>query len=102
MDALRHVLRAVLVLFCVAAGAGCGTMLARVGGAQASYPVDSYKSVNGDLLLMGLRSGESGTGNPEAVLCWMMVVCPLVAAASLPLDAVVDTVLWPVDTLASP
>lgn len=34
---------------------------------------------------------------PHAVICYIMIVCPLITVVSLPVDAAVDTVLLPVD-----
>lgn len=34
---------------------------------------------------------------PSAVICYMMIVCPLISVVSLPVDAALDTVLLPVD-----
>ncbi|UUY09721.1 YceK/YidQ family lipoprotein [Pseudomonas sp. J452] len=62
--------------------------------------MDTYKSTNSDLLYLGVRSGVSGSGNPEALICWMMIVCPIVVVASLPADVLIDTVLLPVDVFA--
>ncbi|MBB1518302.1 YceK/YidQ family lipoprotein [Aquipseudomonas guryensis] len=97
---LKPIFRVALALLLLVAATGCGTLVARVGGAQASHPVDTYKSTNSDLLSLGIRSGASGSGNPEALLCWMMIVCPLVVVASLPIDVLIDTALLPVDALA--
>jgi len=34
---------------------------------------------------------------PAAIVCYMMIVCPVITLVSLPVDAAVDTVLLPVD-----
>ena len=31
------------------------------------------------------------------IICYIMIVCPLITVVSLPVDAAVDTVLLPVD-----
>ncbi|MCU0118306.1 YceK/YidQ family lipoprotein [Pseudomonas sp. B2M1-30] len=72
--------------------AGCGTMIGRVS--QGMSDVDYYKSVDGGLQLLGVTGKES---KPAAIMCYFMIICPLVTVVSLPVDAAVDTVLLPVD-----
>ncbi|QJI45604.1 YceK/YidQ family lipoprotein [Pseudomonas sp. ADAK2] len=62
------------------------------GASEENY----YKGVDGDLHLLGARGGGS-SGMPEAVICYFMIVCPLITVVSLPVDAALDTVLLPVD-----
>lgn len=71
--------------------AGCGTMIGRLNGDSAE---PYYKGVDGNLHLLGVRGGD---GMPHAVICYFMIVCPLITVVSLPVDAAVDTVLLPVD-----
>ena len=53
-----------------------------------------YKGVDGNLHWLGVRGGD---GMSSAVICHMMIVCPLITVVSLPVDAALDTVLLPVD-----
>lgn len=75
---------------------GCGTLLGRAG--EASHG-DYYKGVEADLVLLGATSG-SGEAEGATVMCYLMVVCPLVTLVSVPVDAALDTLLLPVDVLA--
>ena len=95
---MRHVLRCMLVMMTLVLLAGCGTLLGR-DGKGAAAPVDTYKSVNTDLYLLGTRPGPSGSGNAGTVVCWFSIVCPLLVVVSLPVDAVIDTLLLPADLL---
>ena len=58
-------------------------------------PSHYYKGVDGNLHLLCAWRGSDGM--PAAVICYMMIVCPLITVVSLPVDAAVDTVLLPVD-----
>ncbi|VVP71098.1 hypothetical protein PS906_02031 [Pseudomonas fluorescens] len=71
--------------------AGCGAMIGRLNGASEE---PYYKGVDGNLHLLGVRGGD---GMAEAVICYVMIVCPLITVVSLPVDAALDTVLLPVD-----
>lgn len=64
--------------------AGCGTFLGAGEASQGDY----YRGVEADMLLLGASSG-SGSGEAEGatVMCYLMVVCPLVTLVSLPVDA---------------
>ncbi|ALN21165.1 YceK/YidQ family lipoprotein [Ectopseudomonas mendocina] len=96
---MKHLLQ-YLLLAAISFSAGCGTMAGR-GGAAEPMPVETYKSVNGDLHLLGLRPGPSGSGNAGAVICLISIVCPLMVVVSLPVDAVIDTLLLPADLMAA-
>lgn len=89
---------------CVDSVARCRRRLRHLTGREGengALPVETYKSVNGDLYLLGMRPGPSGSGNPETVVCWFSVVCPVLAVVSLPLDALIDTLLLPADLRAA-
>lgn len=88
---LKGILRVGSVVSLVLMLAGCGTMIGRMGDATT---VDYYKGVDGNLQLLGVRGGD---GMPAAVVCYFMIVCPLITVVSLPVDAALDTVLLPVD-----
>lgn len=96
---MKHLLQ-YLVVAAFSLSAGCGTMVGR-GGAAEPTPVETYKGVNGDLHLLGLRPGPSGSGNAGAVICLISIVCPFIVVVSLPVDAVIDTLLLPADLLAA-
>ncbi|ATH84075.1 MULTISPECIES: YceK/YidQ family lipoprotein [Pseudomonadaceae] len=96
---MKHLLQCLLVA-ALSLSAGCGTMAGR-GGTAEPMPVETYKSVNGDLHLLGLRPGPSGSGNAGPVMCLISIVCPLLVVVSLPVDAVIDTLLLPADLLAA-
>ncbi|WP_417312268.1 YceK/YidQ family lipoprotein [Ectopseudomonas khazarica] len=96
---MKHLLRCVWISLLAVAG-GCGTLTGREGE-NGALPVETYKSVNGDLYLLGMRPGPSGSGNPGTVVCWFSVVCPVLAVVSLPLDALIDTLLLPADLRAA-
>jgi uncharacterized protein YceK len=90
--ALKWILRAGLLAALVPELVGCGTMIGRVSNGMSD--VDYYKGVDGNLQLLGVRGKES---KPAAIICYFMIVCPLITVVSLPVDAVLDTVLLPVD-----
>lgn len=96
---MKHLLRCVWIALLAVVG-GCGTLTGREGE-NGALPVETYKSVNGDLYLLGMRPGPSGSGNPGTVVCWFSVVCPVLAVVSLPLDALIDTLLLPADLRAA-
>ncbi|MGE8497119.1 MAG: YceK/YidQ family lipoprotein [Pseudomonas sp.] len=79
--------------------AGCGTVVGRMHEGEPA--VDTYKGVNSDLHLIGLRPGPSGSGNAASIMCLISLVCPVLVVVSLPVDAVVDTLLLPADILSS-
>lgn len=76
----------------------CGTVLGRDKG-NDSAP-DFYKGTAADLRLLGVNS--SGEAHGATVFCWISVVCPLLTLVSLPIDAVLDTLLLPIDALNRP
>jgi uncharacterized protein YceK len=88
---LKGILRIGSVVSLALLLAGCGTMMGRLNGDSAE---PYYKGVDGNLHLLGVRGGD---GMPSAVICYMMIVCPLITVVSLPVDAALDTVLLPVD-----
>ena len=90
---LKRILRVGSVVSLALVLAGCGTLMGRLNGASEE---NYYKGVDGDLHLLGARGGGS-SGMPEAVICYFMIVCPLITVVSLPVDAALDTVLLPVD-----
>lgn len=96
---MKHMLRCMLMVTLVLA-AGCGTMVGR-GGKDGATQVDTYKGINSDLYLLGARPGPSGSGNGGTIACWFSIVCPVLVVVSLPLDAVIDTLLLPADLLAT-
>ena len=79
---MKHLLRCVWIALLAVAG-GCGTLTGREGE-NGALPVETYKS-----------------GNPGTVVCWFSVVCPVLAVVSLPLDALIDTLLLPADLRAA-
>ncbi|CAI8917697.1 YceK/YidQ family lipoprotein [Pseudomonas sp. IT-347P] len=93
---MKGILRAVCVAGLVLSLAGCGTFVGRLndGLSDAQY----YRGVDGNLHLLGVRGGGSD-GMPAAIVCYMMIVCPVITVVSLPVDAALDTVLLPVDYL---
>lgn len=93
MKALKGILGVGLAVSLVLMLTGCGTMIGRLNGASEE---NYYKGVDGGLHLLGVRGGGS-SGMPEAVICYFMIVCPLITVVSLPVDAALDTVLLPVD-----
>lgn len=90
---LKGILRVGAVLSIALVLAGCGTMIGRMNGASQEH---YYKGVDGSLHLLGARGGGS-SGMPAAVICYFMIVCPVITLVSLPVDAALDTVLLPVD-----
>jgi uncharacterized protein YceK len=76
----------------------CGTVLGR--DKNTSDSPDFYKGAAADLRLLGVNS--SGEAHGATVFCWISVVCPLLTLVSLPIDAVLDTLLLPIDALNRP
>jgi uncharacterized protein YceK len=74
----------------------CGTFIGRseTGAVEGDY----YNGTKGNFLLLGL-SNSSSEAHGATVVCWMMVVCPVITLASLPIDISIDTVLIPYDAL---
>lgn len=74
----------------------CGTFIGR----SEPRPVDGdyYNSTKGGLLLLGLNNSNS-EAHGATVMCWIMVVCPLITVASLPIDISIDTLLLPFDAI---
>jgi uncharacterized protein YceK len=91
---LKGILRIGCVIGLALLLVGCGTFIGRLndGLSDAEY----YRGVDGGLHLLGVRGGGSD-GMPAAIICYMMIVCPVITLVSLPVDAAVDTVLLPVD-----
>ncbi|TKJ82809.1 YceK/YidQ family lipoprotein [Pseudomonas koreensis] len=89
---MKGILRAVCVIGLVLQLSGCGTFIGRLndGLSDAQY----YRGVDGSLHLLGVRGSD---GMPAAIVCYMMIVCPVITVVSLPVDAALDTVLLPVD-----
>lgn len=75
--------------------ASCGTLLSR--NSEGSLTEHAYyKGVQDDLMLLGMATDRQ-EGAAAAIFCYYMLVCPLLALVSLPVDAVADTLLLPVD-----
>lgn len=75
--------------------AGCGTLLSR----NSEEPLSEnayYKGAQADLMLLGANT-DNQIGAAAAMYCYFMIVCPLLTLVSLPADAVLDTLLLPVD-----
>lgn len=91
---MKGILRMGFVVGLVFLLAGCGTFIGRLndGLSDARY----YRGVDRNLHLLGVRGGGSD-GMPAAIICYMMIVCPVITVVSLPVDAALDTVLLPVD-----
>jgi len=79
--------------------AGCGTLLGR-GSAEPPTNATYYKGTQSNLLLLG-ADGSSGEAHGNTVFCYLMIVCPLVTVATLPVDAAADTLLLPADYLGT-
>lgn len=92
MSVLKGMLRVGLMAGLVLLQTACGTMIGRVSTGMSD--VDYYKGVDGDLQLLGVTGKD---GKPAAIICYFMIVCPLVTVVSMPVDAALDTVLLPVD-----
>ncbi|WP_347905365.1 hypothetical protein [Pseudomonas purpurea] len=43
--------------------------------------------------------GATGYDGYATIFCWFSIVCPVVAIATLPVDAALDTVLLPYDAM---
>lgn len=92
-------LRALLLITLALALTGCGTFLGRAGEASNG---DYYKGVEADMVLLGAAGGGGGgEADGATVMCYLMVVCPLITLVSVPLDAALDTLLLPFDLLAA-
>ncbi|QKE63535.1 YceK/YidQ family lipoprotein [Aquipseudomonas campi] len=93
---MPHALRTLLLATLAFTLTGCGTFLGRAGEASEG---DYYKGVEADMVLLGATS-SSGEAEGATVMCYLMVVCPLITLVSVPVDAAVDTLLLPFDLLA--
>ncbi len=95
---MKRTLPAVPLLISLLFLSACGTF---IGRSQTS-PVegDYYNSTKGNLLLLGVNN-PSREAHGATVACWLMVVCPVITAVSLPLDIALDTVLVPFDALSA-
>lgn len=93
---MRSTLRIGVLLSVLFSLTACGTFIGR----SESSPVegDYYNSTKGGLLLLDLYNSSS-EAHGATVMCWIMVACPLITAASLPLDISIDTLLIPFDAL---
>lgn len=70
----------------------CGTL---IGRSEATLiESDYYKGTQGNLMLLGLNNTGKEV-NGATVACWIMVVCPVITLASLPIDISIDTLLVP-------
>ncbi len=90
-------LRALLLTTLAFTLSGCGTFIGRAGEASNG---DYYKGVEADMVLLG-AAGGGGEADGATVMCYLMVVCPLITLVSVPLDAALDTLLLPFDLLAA-
>lgn len=93
---MRSTLRIGALLSVLFSLTACGTFIGR----SEPSPVegDYYNSTKGGLLLLGLYNSNS-EAHGATVMCWIMVVCPFITTASLPLDISIDTLLMPFDAL---
>lgn len=73
---------------------GCGTYMTR-GNALDFRDDRYYRSVKTNAQV--LTGYDMGYARMITGGCWVMVVCPILMIASLPLDAALDTVLLPYD-----
>tara|TARA_R110000868_G_scaffold298683_2_gene558854 strand:- start:1335 stop:1646 length:312 start_codon:yes stop_codon:yes gene_type:complete len=94
---MKNALQIGILLSIFSSLSACGTFIGR----SEPRPVEGeyYNSTKGDLLLLGLNNSNS-EAHGATVMCWMMVVCPLITVVSLPLDVAIDTLLLPVDALS--
>lgn len=76
---------------------GCGTLFGR-NGITANSP-QYYKGVSADMYVLSMQTSRDN--GAAAILCYMSLVCPIFTVASLPVDAVIDTVLLPIDSTSS-
>lgn len=76
--------------------ASCGTFLAR--GISGYNHHDYYKGTQTNVELLTSHN-QTGYDAYATVLCWVTVVCPVVAIVTLPVDMAVDTVLLPHDAM---
>lgn len=87
-------LKALLVaLMLVMALSGCGTFMGRIDPSGNESDGDYYISTRTDLRTLGFTEG----GNKIMFVCLITLVCPLAVAFSIPVDAVVDTLMIPRD-----
>ncbi|MCK9812652.1 YceK/YidQ family lipoprotein [Pseudomonas sp. MAFF 302046] len=85
-----------LLLASLLSVAGCGTLIARTPNSSSGY--DYYRGTQANVELLTMR-GSSGYEGYATLFCWVTIVCPVVAIASLPVDVVADTVLLPYDAM---
>lgn len=88
----RKFLKVMAVLVIVSWLGEGGTWTARISEKGRGSNSDYYKGVMTDLTKLGLH--DLGY---EALVCYLDVICPVVALLSLPVDVVVDTLLVPHD-----
>ncbi|MDD1016520.1 YceK/YidQ family lipoprotein [Pseudomonas rubra] len=74
----------------------CGTLIARTPNGHSS--ADYYKGTQANFQLLTMH-GSTGYDGYATVFCWVTIVCPVFAIATLPADMVVDTALLPVDAM---
>ncbi|CAM4075370.1 hypothetical protein D3C81_481250 [compost metagenome] len=77
--------------------ASCGTFVAR-GSNSYSSGADYYKGTQANVQLLTMI-GASGYDGYSTMFCWVTIVCPVFAIATLPVDMVVDTALLPHDAM---
>lgn len=87
-------LKALLIaLMLVMALSGCGTFMGRIDPSGNESDGDYYISTRTDLRTLGFTEG----GNKIMFVCLITLVCPVAVAFSIPVDAVVDTLMIPRD-----
>ena len=82
-----------VALMLVMALSGCGTFMGRVDPSGNESDGDYYISARTDLRTLGFAEG----GNKAMFPCLLTLICPVVVAFSIPVDAVVDTLMIPRD-----
>ncbi|BAP77188.1 YceK/YidQ family lipoprotein [Stutzerimonas stutzeri] len=92
---MSTVIRAGLLLAALLCLTACGTLIGR--SEPTAIESKYYKGTQGNLMLLGLHNTNK-EANGATVACWIMVVCPIITLASLPIDVSIDTLLVPYDT----
>lgn len=85
--------RTMVMVILILSLTGCGTISGRLGDARM-VGTDYYIGANTDFQTLGASGG-----NKNMLGCYLSIVCPLFVIASVPVDAVIDTVLLPIDYL---
>lgn len=88
----RKYLTVIVVVVALSLLGGGGTWTTRISDKGRGSSSDYYRAVMTDLTRLGLH--DLGY---EAMVCYLDVVCPVIAAISLPVDVVIDTLLVPHD-----